>query len=535
MAMFARRSVVVVVLAVLLGGACVPLRAAELSVAPPATQPEHAYFPVKAGTTWKYLVSIEVDGKPAKPYVETVTAGEAVAAGGGRVLAPLEEDVYEIKSDGVFLTGHRDRAGRITAAERARRVLPARVRTSEAWGDEDGRGGSTYTTCLGSQSIKTEAGEYQSQCVFTTGTSADGARQTDVYRYFARDVGLVREKTTERSKGPDGTSAVRETTRELMAFSAAGAVTLAAPLARPRPQAIGSDAVRGELLDPAGQPIAQAPLTLRRLDKPESQQLQTDLTGKFAAGGLDPAGSYSLVARLSGYQESEVPLHGQKHGPVLAAIMLKPATAPDSGGGASADALFAAGKKLATDGDHRGAIGKYGEALAVDPKNSSVMAYKAISQLALGQQREAQQTVEEALRINDKDAQAWEVAGQVKAAQGQANQARSLFDKAAQLSPKTAGAMYMDLAAALAARNDNGLAKEIESALKAAAGADPPSAEALFQLGQSYANAGKQEGKQYLQRYLEVSAKLPEAEQDKQKMQVAKQLMRALDILKQEK
>ena len=65
-----------------------------------------------------------------------------------------------------------------------------------------------------------------------------------------------------------------------------------------------------------------------------------------------------------------------------------------------------------------------------------------------------------------------------------------------------------------------------------AAAADPPSAEALFQLGQSYANAGKQEGKTYLQKYLDVSAKLPEGQQDKQKMQVAKQLIRALDIIK---
>jgi hypothetical protein len=519
----------------LLTGITWPLQGAELSVAPPATQPEHAYFPVRAGTTWKYLVSSEVDGKLARPYVQTVTAGEAVAAGGGRTLFPLSEDVYELKADGVYLVGYRDRAGKMTAVEQPRRVLSARARTSEAWSDNGAHGDSAYTTCLGSQTIKTEAGEYQTQCLFTSGASADGATQTEVYRYFARNVGLVREKSTERTKRADDTTMVRETTRDLLAFSPANVVTVAAtPAAKTKPQPIGSDAVRGELLDPAGQPIAQATLTLRRLDKPESQQLETDFTGRFAAGGLDPAGSYAVVARLTGYQESEVPLHGQNRGPVLAAIMLKPATAPESGGG-SAEALFAAGKKLAADGDHKGAIAKYNDALALEPKQASVMAYKAISQLALGQSREAQQTVEEALRINDKDAQVWEVAGQVKAAQGQANQARSLYDKAAQISPKTAGAMYLDLAAALAARNDSGLAKEIESALKAAAGAEPPSAEALFQLGQSYANAGKQEGKQYLQRYLEVSAKLPEAEQDKQKMQVAKQLIRALDILKQGK
>ena len=95
--------------------------------------------------------------------------------------------------------------------------------------------------------------------------------------------------------------------------------------------------------------------------------------------------------------------------------------------------------------------------------------------------------------------------------------------------------MYLDLAAAFAGKNDAALTGEIESALRAAAAAEPPSGEALFQLGQSYANAGKQQGKAFLRRYLDVAAKQPEAEQDRQKIQVAKQLIRALDALNQVK
>jgi tetratricopeptide (TPR) repeat protein len=294
-------------------------------------------------------------------------------------------------------------------------------------------------------------------------------------------------------------------------------------------QPLGTDSVRGELLDPAGQPIAQAALTLRRIDKPEAQTLQTDVGGRFSAAGLDPAGSYVLDATLIGYPSAEFTLHSGDRRPVQAALRLQSRPTP---GKDSAEALFAAGRKLATDGDHKAALAKYAEAIAVDPKNVTYLAYRALSQLALGQSKEAQQTIEDALRLNDKEAVVWEVAGQIKAAQNQPNQARALFDKAAQLSPKTAGATYVDLAAALAARKDNNLAKDIESALKAAAAAEPPSAEALFQLGQSYASAGRQEGKAYLKRYVDLSAKLPEAEQDKQKVQIAKQLIRALDIIK---
>jgi cytochrome c-type biogenesis protein CcmH/NrfG len=92
--------------------------------------------------------------------------------------------------------------------------------------------------------------------------------------------------------------------------------------------------------------------------------------------------------------------------------------------------------------------------------------------------------------------------------------------------------MYTDLAAALSAQNDASVAGDIEAALKAAASADPPSPEALFQLGQTYANSGKQEGKTYLQKYLDVMAKLPADQRDPQKIQLAKQLIRALDALK---
>jgi cytochrome c-type biogenesis protein CcmH/NrfG len=145
--------------------------------------------------------------------------------------------------------------------------------------------------------------------------------------------------------------------------------------------------------------------------------------------------------------------------------------------------------------------------------------------------REAQQESEQALQLDKNEATWWEIAGRVKAAMNQPSQARALFDKAAQLAPKRAGAIYVDLAAALAARNDPKLAGDIEAALKLAASADPPSPEALFQLGQGYANAGKAEGKVYLQKYLDASNKLPEAERDPQKMQVAKQMIRALDIL----
>lgn len=489
----------------------------------PATRPIHPYFPVTSGTTWKYLVTAATNDKADKPFVLTLKAGEAVEAG-GKMLFPIEGELYEVRTEGVFLAGHRE-VDKTPALAEPQKVLPAKPRSGEAWNASE-KNDSPYVTCLGTQTIKTEAGDFTAQCIFIT-SGAEGGTQRQTYRYFARGVGLVRETVSEKTKRADGSFATREVTRDLIAF-------IPVSEAKPEPvqarEPIGTDSLKGELLDPGGQPIAQATLTLMRLDKPGTQLLQTDLTGRFSAGDLDPAGSYLLATRLIGYESVEMPLRSGDRKPVLAAVKLKTAAPVESGG---AEGAFAAGKKMAAEGDHKGALARYEEALAVDPKNGAILAYKAMSLLALGQTKEAGQSADEALKLDAKDALIWEVVGQVKVAQNQINQARAVFDKAAQFSPKTAGAMYMDLAAALAAKNDNKLAGDIESALKAAASTDPPSAEALFQLGQSAANAGKQEGKAYLQKYVEIAAKLPEAEQEKQKIQVAKQLIRALDALKQ--
>jgi tetratricopeptide (TPR) repeat protein len=204
-----------------------------------------------------------------------------------------------------------------------------------------------------------------------------------------------------------------------------------------------------------------------------------------------------------------------------------PATEP------AAKKLFDEGRALAAAHDHKAAIDKYAQSLADDPNQAEVHAYKAASHLALGQVDLAQQEADAALKLDPKDFRFHEIAGQIKVAQNRIPEGRSLYDQAAKLSPANAGAIYTDLAAAMAERNDPALTGDIDAALKAAAAADPPGADALFQLGQSYANAGKQEGKAYLQRYLDVSAKLPEAQRDVQKMQVARQLIRALDVLRQ--
>lgn len=215
----------------------------------------------------------------------------------------------------------------------------------------------------------------------------------------------------------------------------------------------------------------------------------------------------------------------------------KEAKATDAGGGGSAgsaDAMgpFAQAQAAARLGDHKTALAKYDAGIAADPKSGKLHAYKTLSLIATRQFEAGEAEINRALTLDDKDYTFVEIAGQLKIAQGQIAEGKKLYDKAAALSSANAGAIYTDLGAALAARKEDKLAPEIDKALKAAAGASPPSPQALFALGQSYASAGRPEGRQYLQRYVEVASALPADKRDERQIRLAKQLIRALDVVK---
>lgn len=196
------------------------------------------------------------------------------------------------------------------------------------------------------------------------------------------------------------------------------------------------------------------------------------------------------------------------------------------------ESLFAKAEAAARKGDHKTALAEYDAALAIDPKAAKVHAYKTLSLMATKQFDAAEEEIKAALTIDSKEYTYQEIAGQLAVARGNIAGGKSLYDKAAALAPDKAGAIYTDLGAALAMRKDDKLAPEIEKALKTAADANPPGAEALFALGQSYVNAGRPEARKYLQRYVEVASTLPEGKRDEQKIRLAKQLIRALDAVK---
>ena len=193
--------------------------------------------------------------------------------------------------------------------------------------------------------------------------------------------------------------------------------------------------------------------------------------------------------------------------------------------------LVAHGQVLAEQGNHAAALEKYDKALARDGDSADAHAWKAASLIALKRLDDADTEIHKALKANGDEFTYQMIGGRLQIAHGNIEEGSALYEQAAKLSPRNAGKIYADLAAALAERKDEKLNGRIESALKSAASADPPHLDALFNLGQSYVSAGKPEGKDYLKRYLDGESKLPEDQRDKQKMQLARKIIRAVDIL----
>ena len=195
--------------------------------------------------------------------------------------------------------------------------------------------------------------------------------------------------------------------------------------------------------------------------------------------------------------------------------------------------LLSEGQTAARAGDHAAALAKYDAALAAHPRAAKVHAYRAVSLTALRRYEDAEKAAEQALAIDPGEYSYHEIAGQLKVAQGKIDLGKALYDKAAELSPENAGAIYVDLAAGLSAKNDDRFAAEVEKALQKSAAATPPHPEALFALGQSYISAGRVEGKTYLSRFIEIASKMPDGKRDETKIRLAKQLIRAIDAVKE--
>ncbi len=539
-----------------------------------ADEPSASLFPLQKNLTLKYALTSTTDGVPAAPLYQTITCGSITTVGADQV-ATLGDEMYAIHDDGVYLVGRRD-GQKVQPVDPPQQMLPLRPRTGDTWHITAGQR-ITTSTCLGTRTIDTKAGKFDAQCILIAmddGPDSNWQRQT--YRFYARGLGLVRETIAEENRNPDGSKSKFEMLRDLVAVDRAhdDRATVAA-------KPIGAEHLRGLLLDSTGAAVAQTPITLRRLDHPATSSLQTDISGQFAQDHLDPAGTYRLEVRLAGFESAEIPLVSPDGSTIDLKVQLKaerpastqairsdtrqvesqevpvlsercesigstiashrlidmpiyfdvtPATVPAD----PVDDLLQQGRVLEDRRDHAGAIAKYQEALKARPDEPRAHALMAVSLMNDAKFEPAETQINEAIRLSPQNFTFQMIAGHLQILRDNTAAGQALYAKAAQASPQNAGNVYADLASALGSKNESGkFDDQILAALKSAASASPPSLDALFNLGQTYAGAGRQEGRPYLQKYVEETMKLPESKRDARKLKVAKQLMRALDAIRQ--
>src|SRR5258706_13016663 len=93
-------------------------------VAPPARAQEaartDAYFPLIAGTTWKYRVTIKPENAEAQTKEQTVTL--ETQRHDGKAVAVASDNAYAAREDGVYIVGV-IRDGKMSALEEAQQVV----------------------------------------------------------------------------------------------------------------------------------------------------------------------------------------------------------------------------------------------------------------------------------------------------------------------------------------------------------------------------------------------------------------------------
>jgi len=114
--------------------------------------------------------------------------------------------------------------------------------------------------------------------------------------------------------------------------------------------------------------------------------------------------------------------------------------------------LVAHGQALAEQDNHSAAIEKYDGAIARDPGSADAHAWKSASLIALKRLDDAEPEIQKALKANGDEFTYQMIAGRLQIARGNIDEGSALYERAAKLSPRNAGKVYADLAAALADR-----------------------------------------------------------------------------------
>jgi Flp pilus assembly protein TadD len=299
--------------------------------------------------------------------------------------------------------------------------------------------------------------------------------------------------------------------------------------------------ISGEILDEAGNPVADVAIRIEGLDNPRKLRLKSDKKGKYLHAGVPIQGTYRIIAEKEGFTTEYVdgvrPGFTRDDERGVVDFSMKPGrsgpVAFDMSDEQRAElarqqeeakkqaealeqvrAVFSRGVNAFNLGQFEEAATAFEEASRTDPSQAVIWGNLASTYSRLDQHDKAIEAYIKAVELEPDNSAYLQNLGSSYAANGDDGKAREMYEKAASLSsvsnPKDAATNYYNMGVTYinAGKND----EAIES-LNKALELDPSHSEAHYQLGISQLGAGQMdECISHLKKYLELAPTGPNAE-----------------------
>jgi Flp pilus assembly protein TadD len=200
--------------------------------------------------------------------------------------------------------------------------------------------------------------------------------------------------------------------------------------------------ITGRVLDPSGNPIDKADVTLvSQRTSTIRYESKTDKEGRFVQVGLMP-GYYMLSVKKAGFAPGSKEIKVGVAGEESVEIALKTVAAEAERTYTAADKSFLKGNKLYAEQKFAEAVAAYEEAIALDPGNWGYRLNLGLSQKKAGQPEAALAAFRKAAELNPESYSANKETGEALAITKQFAEARPFYEKAAVLSPDDPDGQY---------------------------------------------------------------------------------------------
>ncbi|MCX6568916.1 MAG: tetratricopeptide repeat protein [Candidatus Aminicenantes bacterium] len=237
--------------------------------------------------------------------------------------------------------------------------------------------------------------------------------------------------------------------------------------------------ITGRVLDPAGNPVDKADVTLvSQRTATIRYESKTDKDGRFVQVGLMP-GYYMLTVKKAGFAPGSKEIKVGVADEASVEIALKTVAAEAERTYSAADKSFLKGNKFYAEQKYAEAKAAYEEAVALDPGNWGYQLNLGLSQKKAGQLEAALIAFRKAVELNPESYSANKETGEALGLAKQFAEAKPFYEKAAALSPDDPDAQY-NLGVCLV---NTGESEAALPRFQKAVELKPDYAEAYFQMG----------------------------------------------------